>query len=59
MVLSLIPAGTHHMKDDIHLPGDSHVANPGSVQFRGLIVVQESTLFCKSDAIPGINLNLF
>lgn len=44
------------MEEHIYLLGDT--ANPGSVQFRGLIVVRESTLLCKSDAILGMNLGL-
>lgn len=39
---------------------DIVMASSGSVQFGGLIVVlQESTMLGKSDAILGINLNLF
>ena len=60
--LSLIPAGTVTEKD-ILLPlasCHSHMAIPSSVKFRGpIIVLQESALFCKSDAALGINLDLF
>lgn len=57
--LSLIPAA-QSQKKDVLLPQVTYMAIPSSVQFRGpIIVLQESTLFCKSDAVSGINLNLF
>lgn len=56
--LSPVPAVTDKKKSPLLV--DIVMASSGSVQFGGLIVVlQESTMLGKSDAILGINLNLF